>query len=800
LAGAAGVAVVLLAAGVAAAQSAGGAEPLVLAQAQDAAAQPFNIPAQPLADALIAFGQQSGLQVTVDSALLAGLRSQAVSGSLAPDAALRRLIAGTGPAAQFSDAGTVALEKAPPGADTVTTLAPVTVETARPQETALGPTKGFVAARGAAATKTDTPLIETPQAISVVTRDQMEAQGAVGFRDALRYTAGVTGEPYGVDARDGWLHIRGFNVSKTGFFRDGLMVKNTPFTTVPIEPYALERIEVLRGPASVLFGQAQPGGLVNLVSKRPLAAPTYEVGIGYGTYDRYEGRFDIGGPIDEAGQFAYRLTAIGFDGDTQVDFVEHKRGVFAPTVAWRPNENTTLTIQGLYQRDDSGWLIQFYPAAGTALGNPNGKIKRSRFTGEPDFDEYKLTQANLGYLFEHKFADRFAFRQSARYSYLDTDQRGVFASGLQADNRTLNRYGDDGISELNGIAIDNQLEAKFATGAVAHTFLVGLDYQNYHLTDIGHSYDVDPIDIFNPVYGSAITNQQTYQDTDSRQRQVGLYAQEQLKIADRLVLMLGGRYDWARTLTDDRVAATTTRQKDTAFTGRVGVVYLFDSGLAPYASYGESFLPVLGTDASGQPFKPETGRQYEIGVKYQPPNLNAFITVAAFDLARQNALTRDPVNPTEQVQKGEITSRGIEIEAVASLDMGLRLIASYSYLEPEITKSNEPGEQGEKPVGIPSHTAALWADYKLQTGLFAGLGFGAGARYLGETYIDTPNSNKVDDALLFDAAIHYDLGGLRLGINAANLFDKRYVSSCSSLNACYYGERLRVLATARYRW
>lgn len=765
--------------------------------AQSGPAVPFNIAAQPLTAAIEAFSEQSGLEVAYTTADLDGLEGNAVTGAHAPRDALRRLLQGTGITWRFTGARTVVLER--PDTSGAVTLDPVTVE--GKSETAWGPVDGYVATRSAAGSKTDTPLIETPQSVSVITRDQMAAQGASSLADALRYTPGVTGELYGIDTRGYGLQFRGFGkASDAKFYRDGLQLKGTAFASfLTLDPYGAERLDTLRGPASVLYGQGEPEGIINYITKRPLETPFYEVEGGIGNFDRYEGKFDISGPVTDDKSLLLRLTGLARTSDTQVDFVGAERFFIAPALTWRPTKDTTLTVNGHYQYDDVGWAIQFYPAQGTVEPNPNGTIPTSRFTGEPDFDDYELTQYSAGYLFEHRFNEMFQVRQNFRYAHLDNEQEGVFGSSLQGDLRTYDRYGDSGVSELDAIVVDSQAQADFTTDVLRHTLLGGLDFKRYRYSDLGSSYDVDPIDLFNPVYGSPIVFTGDYQDTDQKHWQVGLYLQDQIRLGN-WALTLSGRQDWARTRTSDSVNLTSSDQKDHAFSGRAGLVYLFDGGVAPYFSYSESFLPVLGTDAAGAAFDPETGRQYEIGVKYQPPGWNAFVTVAAFELVRDNVLTTDPNNVNEQVQSGERRSRGIELEASASLDFGLDFKGAYALLDTEIANDNE-GNEGNTPHGVPTHRLSLWADYTVPDGPLGGLGFGGGMRHIGSTYGDDANTFKVPAVTLFDASVHYDWKKFRFAIKAKNLFDKEYVASCFEAGfGCFYGERRVVVGTVRYRW
>jgi iron complex outermembrane receptor protein len=682
------------------------------------------------------------------------------------------------------------------------TLNPVTVE--GQGEDASGPVDGYVATESTTGSKTDTPIIETPQSISVITADQMDAQAAGSLGESFRYTPGITAEQWGTDMRGYGIKIRGFDANDNSFYKDGLQLQGTNYVSfMTLDTYGAERLELLRGPASVLYGQNGPGGLINYVSKRPTAEPHYEVEAGAGSFDRFEGRFDFSGPITEDGALQYRAIGLARDSDTQIDYVEADRIFFAPSLTWE-GEDTTLTLLAHYQRDDAGWGTQFLPASGTVLDNSNGEIPVSRFVGEPDFDKYQLDQVAVGYQLEHRFNDVFTVRQNARYAYIHNDSELVYGVGLNpADpqQRLLSRVGDESESELESVAVDNQAQATFDTGPIAHTALLGVDFQYYDFGDRGASRSVADLDIFDPDYGADLGPAVPYEDSDHMQRQIGIYAQEQAKLFDKLVVVLGGRYDFAKSESKDEVFNTESETKDSAFTGRAGLVYLFDNGLAPYASYSESFMPQIGTDAAGNPFKPEEGRQYEVGLKYQPTGWNSFVTVSLFDLVKQNVLTPDPADPVNsQVQTGEIRSRGIELEGVASFDSGLDVTVAYTFLDAEITKSNVDGEQGNRPERTAKHSASLWADYTIPEGDFAGLGAGAGVRYIGPTFGDNLEALELPGYILFDASVHYDWNNFKFALNGSNLADKAYVASCYGETSCFYGERRAVIGTVTYSW
>ena len=590
--------------------------------------------------------------------------------------------------------------------------------------------------------------------------------------------------------------IRGFDISDEAFFVNGLRMRGSDFSSfLSLDPYGAERIEVLRGPSSVLYGQNSPGGVINYVSKRPTDENFQEIEVGAGSFDTFQGQFDMGGKLDEAGVWTYRLTGLARDGNAYIDHVEDRRLFLAPALQFQPDADTSLTLLAAIQQDNLGWGIQFLPASGTVLPNPNGRIPSKRFAGEPDFDEYNPLMAMVGYEFEHRFDETFLVRQNARYAYFNNDEQyGVFGTGLDPDGRTYNRYADLGRSSMGSFGIDNQIQATIDTGPLAHTLLVGLDYQYLDYSDLGAAADVDPIDIFDPVYGAPISTFTPYQDTDSVQKQTGVYVQDQIKL-DHWALTLGARHDWANSETLDHLAGdAVTEQSDSDLTTRAGLVYLSDIGLAPYASYSTSFLPVLVYNPAGSPFEPEKGEQFEVGVKYQPVGWNSFVTASLFDLTMENSIRYVGFDP---VQSGEIHSRGVELEGVASFDMGLDLRLAYSYVDAEIGDDSE-GTEGNVPWGVPAHRASLWADYKIQSGLLEGLGFGGGIRYIGSSYGDDANSFEVPAATLVDATLHYDWSNFRFQLNASNLFDKQYIASCSYADAgCYPGEGRKIAGSLR---
>lgn len=782
---------------------------LSLAHAVPAQAQPaapataparagFDIPAQPLASALNAFGRQAGYQVTADAALVSGRTSQAVSGALAPTEALRRLLVGTGLTWRLSGDRTVVLSPQPQAPQGTVQLPEVNVTAGRLRS--FSPIQGYAATLGATGTKTDTPLLETPQSVSIVTADQIRATDSASVTEALAYTPGLIAQAPTFSRMADDFTIRGFNVADgySGMLRDGLRLNPNVYGLVQ-EPYGLERIEVVRGAASVLYGQLSPGGLVNATSKRPTDEPLHELNLGYGSYDRRFISGDYGGRLTEDGTLTFRLTGLWRDSNNWVDHVQDNRRYIAPAVTWQPDDRTSLTLLASYQQTETQFAAPMPYAPIRA-----GTIPQRFFTGEPGFDRFDVESYTAGYLLEHAFSDNVTFRSSARYFTSSGNWDNLTFLSL-AGNGTVTRGISQREEASTGFTADNSLETRFDTGPVSHTLLTGIDYfyarYNSHRYLTGTAY---PINLYNPAYGRLpIVNRAV--DTGSRTTgdQVGIYAQDQLRF-DRFVLTIGGRYDWSgREGVAFRNGAETS-QDDTAFTGRAGLVYLFDNGVAPYVSFSQSFAPNIGTDRLGNAFTPTRGTQYEAGLRYQPPGSSLLFSGAVYRLTQTDALVSDPVNSNFSIQAGEVRSQGFELEAKGEYGP-FGFVASYAYTDARTTQSTVPAQQGQRVSLSPYNTFAVWGDARLDGLGLEGLKLGAGVRYVGSANI--PGFTRdVPDYVLVDASVRYDLGkvlpqlpGAAISLNAHNLFGEDYFT-CQGATGCRYGAPRTWLAALSYRW
>lgn len=771
------------------------------AHAADALAMTYDIPAGALNAAIHRFVAQSGVFVAADGSLTEGLSSPGLQGSHAPTEALQRLLAGTGLEAIRQPDGSFRLRKAVPpppmpesarpGATVVTVLPTVRVSAAAETETAAGPVAGYVARRSATATKTDTPLLEIPQSVSVVGRDEMDARGAPDIMAVIRYTPGVSVNAYGPDNR-GWEDIlmRGFSTYYANY-RDGLA--QTPFGVVYAltEPYGLERVEVLRGPASMTFGQGDAGGVINRVGKQPTGDKIREVELQLGSYQRRQLAVDVGDTIDEQGAWAYRLIGVGLDSNDQDRYpdghqLNRKRAYLAPSLRWQPSAATSLTLTGEVIRNRSPEDPYYIGSDYTLTSVKMGDYGFSRLTQD---------QAAVGYRFEHRLDDVWTVRQTARHTRIDLDRRVVWVDSLQADGHTVSRLARTWNDGSRQTGVDTSLQGKLRTGDVAHTLLFGIDWNHQKGTALRHVGPAPDLDLLDPVYGQQIPwPQDVLADFTQTIRQQGVYAQDQAKIGERWVVTLGGRHDQVKTTTDDRPSATSTVENDRAFSGRGGVTYLLGNGWAPYLGYSESFLPNSGVDADSNRFKPSRGKQVEVGVKYQPDGSRTSFGAALFDLRKTNVVTYDNVT-FDARQIGKQRSRGLELELKTELLQGLNATASYTRTDMKVLQSADSTELGKAPPGLPKQAASVWLDYAM-TG---GFGIAGGLSYTGPRPNDETNSTLEPGFSLVDAGVRYEFGTWRLALNVTNLFDKKYYGICYH-GECYRGAERAVTASARYRF
>lgn len=716
-----------------------------------------------------------------------------------------------------------------PKEDTITvTAAPA------PQESAWGPAATIAARQSATGTKTDTPIQKVPQSISVVTAEEMALHQPKSVKEALSYTPGVAVGTRGASNTYDYLIIRGFAADgqSQNNYLNGLKLQGNFYNDAVIDPYMLERAEIMRGPVSVLYGKSSPGGLLNMVSKRPTTEPLKEVQFKAGTDSLFQTGFDFSDALDDDGVYSYRLTGLARSANAQQKGSEEQRYAIAPAFTWRPDDKTNFTFLSYFQNEPETGYYGWLPKEGTVEPLPNGKRLPTDFNEGAKNNTYSRNEKMIGYSFDHEFNDTFTVRQNLRFAQNKVSQKSIYGYGMCSDplytkdqealkaspclsipqsqwGHTLTRQYVIDNEKLENFSVDTQLQSKFATGSVDHTLLTGVDFMRMR-NDIdswfGYAGSVAPSDIYNLDrsdfdFGAHPNPSGPYRVL-LKQKQTGLYVQDQAQW-DKVLVTLGGRYDWADQSSFNRDYGNKSERDDKEFTWRGGVNYLFDNGVTPYFSYSESFEPASQTDANGDLFAPSKGKQYEVGVKYVPEDRPIVVTGALYQLTKTNNLMADPNGSLFSVEGGEIRARGVELEAKAALSASVNVVGSYTYTDAEYT--TDTTYKGNTPAQVPKHMVSLWADYTFFDGPLSGLTLGTGGRYTGSSYGDPANSFKVGSYTVVDALVRYDLArvgmaGSNVALHVNNLFDREYVASCFNTYGYFWGAERQVVATATFRF
>ncbi|MBV1838409.1 TonB-dependent siderophore receptor [Acetobacter estunensis] len=812
------------------------------ARAETAQTQPkfsFNIPAGSLSSALVSFSAQSRIQVTSQAPTLAGHTTTGLHGQFTSSEALARLLQGSGLSYQTLGESAFQIMATPKAANI--TLGPVRVGGSfNAHAAAIGPGNGYVATYTDAGTKTDTPLWEIPSSVYVITKQEIQDQQAQNIQEALRYMPGVVSEQTGTGNNGnagikGSFMQRGFNSTQ---YIDGIQSNSRSAG----ETAFVERVEALNGPASVMYGQTSPGGIIATRLKQPTDTPIRNVSVGFGNWGRYEATFDVSDKVTKSGNVKYRIAGIGVTQGTQTDYINYKRVGVLPSIKWDIDNKTSLTLLGSYMyTPDNGMYATGYPLVGTLIRGTGGYLPRSRFLGEPSNQIMTSKEARFEYQFAHKFNKYLEFQQTFMYEDSKAYYNTITGGSLSTDGSTYSRTANMAWQPSRTIGLDSKLISHVSTGPVSHTLVAGMDFRQVKVEqNLYYDLSGEPINIWAPQYGWSpnyswsgsdhITNQDLFQTLNQK----GIYFQDQMKF-HKLTVTLGGRQDWygydsivyaQRHIGATNVArhiSTEHKEPASAFTWRAGFTYNFDFGLTPYFSYATSFMPQVGYfSADGKLFKPNQGDQFEAGLKYLIPHSDIFLTAAAYHIKENHYAITDTVNPGYQVDAGTVVSKGVELSAHANITKDLHLTASYSFNDTRVAKSDtvedrtdiygnvlgEVSEKGKYISGLPRNMVNMFIDYTPPVRVLHGFGLNFGVRYIGYTYADNANSFKAPAYTLFDVGAHYDfsaltptLKGLKAQLAISNLTNKRYVTSCSGGGgACYYGQGQRIYGNLSYSW
>lgn len=660
-----------------------------------------------------------------------------------------------------------------------------------------GEQDGYSVPTATTATRTDTPLRDVPQSIQVVPQQVLRDQQVTRLDEAVRNVSGVTvGDSFG-NTRDSFV-IRGFPTDFGGnILRDGF--RTTGFNSGFNEIANLESVEVLKGPASVLFGNLAPGGIINLITKKPLAEPFYSATLEVGNYGFFRPSIDLSGPLNPDRTVLYRLNAAYQNSGTFRDFDQDiERFFIAPVLSWQLGQQTSLRLEFDYLNDERP-----FDRGLIAIGDDVADIPFDRILGEPD-DISEIEQIGAGYTLEHRFNDTWRIRNAFRY--LSSDTFDYRADSVELDEETgiltRNFRSNDDISR--SYAAQTELIGNFATGSVEHTLLFGVDlyWLNSEGTQRRLPAGLTPdLNIFDPLYNliprpalSELTN--VVRDDNQRTNTIGIFLQDQIDLADNWHLLVGGRLDILDQEGEDNTADTTSEQNVDAFSPRIGIVYQPIEPISLYASYSKSFQPNIFTRADGSFLEPERGTQYEVGVKGEFLDNRLAATLAAFQITKTNVAAPDPENTDFSIPIGEQRSRGIELDVAGEILPGWNIIATYAYIDAEVTETNEIAEtEGNRLNNVPYNTASLWTTYEIQTGDLEGLGFGFGLFFVGERQGDIENTFDLPSYLRTDAAIYYRRNNWRAAVNFKNLFDINYIRSAEYREAIAPGEPFTIIGS-----
>lgn len=678
-------------------------------------------------------------------------------------------------------------------AQDVIELDPITVENDREAEG--GAFSASIPQTSGQITKTGTPLIETPRSVTVVNQEQITRRGATNVEQALQYSAGITAGQWGLDNRSDWSYIRGFEPTT---YHDGLLSRYGFYNDTKPETFLLEDVSVLKGPASALYGNGSIGGIVNTRSKVAGTPSDDIVQLQFGSHDRAQIGLDTSGVLNESGSLSYRFVGLLRDSKTQVDYSRDDSIALAPSISWKPTDATELKVLLNYQNTETSPLLQFASQWGTLEPAPNGQfLPDSLFVGEPGFDKYNSEQHSITVMLDHKLDNGWSLDASLRYLESSSTYQHAwwafdnFANFRYNDDGTINRTFYRAENEMRSFVADAKARREYTLGGVEMTTLVGVSYlRGVYDSDTSYGTQVGSIDPFDPVYAGF--NDITVTDTPANTiEEVGVYAQNRATFNGRLHLDTGLRF--GRIETSEETATFSTdavSASDSAWSSSAAVLYNFDNGLAPYASYSESFSQeVVGEDVDGNAFEPTRGTQYEVGLKYQPPGTNSLFSFAAFDLTNSNLAVTDPDNPGYQVQTGEASSRGLELEA--------KHIFGDLLIDAALTFQETENEDGFSIANVPDQFASLWLEYAPSAGTFKGWRVGGGVRYTGAKQ-DGTDTTETPSYTLYDAMLGYEGDAFDVTLSVRNLTDKSHVTFCGS-GSCYIGEgRTAVLTLTSY--
>lgn len=687
---------------------------------------------------------------------------------------------------------------APPAAQAPTELPILEVEGQAFRERGDGPVEGYRATRSISATRTDTPIRDIPQSISVVPRQVAQDVAATRVEDLLNYAGGVTRQNNfgGLSLRE--VAIRGFATGE--FYRNGFPINRGYQSATDVAN--IERVEVLRGPASLLYGRGDPGGTFNIVTQQPLPAPSYGLGSLFDHRGSTRGTFDASGPLDREGNVAYRLNGVVENTRSFREFVEGDRLFLAPVLTWRATPDTVVTLDTELLRAD-----QTLDRGPVAVNNRLGAVPIRRFLGEPEQGRLRTENAVVQLRAEHRLNNDWTARVGGQYLGGSLVGNSIENNRVLADNRTLRRERRFRDYEWGDLDIQANVTGRFATGPLQHTLLAGLEYETYRNRELlfRSNLNASPytIDIFAPAYGRPLPPLAS-RSTDSLEKlhTYAAFVQDQIAVTPKLKAVAGVRVERFDQEFTQRTVGLTTDQDKTAVVPRVGLIYDVVPNVGLYTSVARSFRPNRGGDVLGRPFSPEEGIAYEVGAKFDALNGRLGVTAALFHIDKENVLTVDPLNTAFSIAAGEARSRGFDVSVAGELAPSWRVIGGYAYIDAEVTQGNAAIPKGSPLINIPRHALNLLSVYEFRDGPLAGLGLGGGINHISSRAGETGNpAFRLPGYTTVDALAYYRLNDkVRVNLNVLNLFDEEFYDRSFSNVFVSAGAPRTVLGTLAFRF
>ncbi|POA32343.1 MULTISPECIES: TonB-dependent siderophore receptor [unclassified Pseudomonas] len=643
-----------------------------------------------------------------------------------------------------------------------------TISVTSDYESATGPVNGYRATRSSSATKTDTAIRDIPQSISVIPASVLKDLGSHNVERALEFAGGVSKQNNFGGLTLYEYSVRGFTTSE--FYKDGFSA-NRGYPSTP-DAANVERIEVLKGPAASLYGRGDPGGTVNIVTKKPQPEAFSTLQTSAGSWDRYRTALDVNTPLDPQGNVLSRVNLAVEDNHSFRDHVDSQRVFVAPSLSWQLNPDTSLLLESEIVRHSST-----FDRGIVAPNNRWSGVSRSTFLGEPDdgnIDNYNnLLQATL----EHHLNDAWKLRLASHYKEGKLWGFASEARPLNADQHTVNRRYRERDNRWHDSITQLELRGLFDIGSWQHELLIGSEYENFRKNERVTTIAGGPyaIDIYDPVYGQPKPDdKRSGPDFFEQVESQALNLQDQIVFTDRLRGMLGARFEHFEQTIDDHTLNNRSRQNHDALTQRAGLLYQLTPQHGLFANASTSFKPNNGLDATGKSFDPEEGVGYEIGIKSELFDERLSSTLAAFHIEKENVLALDPASDSNRAM-GKARSQGFDLQVSGQLTDAVRVIGAFAYIDAEVTQGDKAIATGSRILGVARHSGSLLGVYEFQEGLLRGSDVGAAYTYVGDRSGEAGSDFELPAYHTVDLLAHYKASeNVTLGLNLNNLFDEKY--------------------------